>query len=337
MKKTGRFCITVLMFALLLSSLSCTDQITQEEKTPLLEEKTIEVGSGAKLSYKDYVEMEVGGLKGIIFTLDTEDTELSGKEIDYTLLMKKDDSLVPTTDVFDVVQHWTHHDPNSEKASITVLKIRAITGATSFKGKQYELWVQLSAEGVGIIDQVPLVVNVIKSSDDIIPAPGMGPTYRGNIQGPGGENMSSVEQASVLIDNSAWLTYLDYVEAGIGGIKTVIFSIGKYETPLEGLDLDYTLGRMENGEFKPLPEEIKVSEKWSRGSPDMDRHQKTYVTIATSPEIAPGDYILYVQVTAEGRGVIDYVPLTLRILEADDDIVLTDDGPKYRIYTEIDK
>ena len=124
------------------------------------------------LTYRDTIEMNSYGYKGILFEMNTAGTDLEGKKITYALgdwdnnqhpgfaeLMK-----VGTTQSFDNLPG---------KQSISAIMLR-LSGWNS----PINLGVQVEVEGLGIIGRVPLTVNCHESSDDVMFAPGGGgPMY----------------------------------------------------------------------------------------------------------------------------------------------------------------
>ena len=131
------------------------------------------------LTYRDTVDMNSYGYKGILFKMNTAGTELEGKKITYTL------------------GDWEN---NQHPSFAELMKLDAIESFNNIPGKQSvtavmlslpEMWnhpidlgVQLGVEGMGIIGRVPLTVNCLESSDDIIFVPGGGgPEYISNVQG----------------------------------------------------------------------------------------------------------------------------------------------------------
>jgi hypothetical protein len=289
-------------------------------------EQTLDV-AGGKLYYRSSIEMAIGACKGVLFIFDPDEPVQTDLDIMYTLHWGDENIRFPISDYFKVVEQQNYF-PDSEHTTVTLFKFRAITEAA----REYKIVLDMIRDDNNVAEAIPLSIDVIASADDIMPAPGAGSTYRGNIQGPGGQHMTPIEGTSVLIDNKdVRLSYRDYIETGIGGMKTVIFVIHKADTRLEGKNVTYTLGIMENDTFRPLPETITVKESYTYSVPSSDKIQKDYITIVTSPEIIPGDYILYVQVMQDNKKVIGYAPLIVRVLEAWDDIILTENGPEYRV------
>jgi hypothetical protein len=125
------------------------------------------------LTYRDTIDMNSYGYKGILFEMNTAGTELEGKKITYTL------------------GDW---DNNQDPGFAELMKIDAIKSFVNIPGEQsftaimltlsgmwnspINLGVQVEAEGLGIIGRVPLTINCHESSDDVMYAPGGGgPMY----------------------------------------------------------------------------------------------------------------------------------------------------------------
>jgi hypothetical protein len=127
------------------------------------------------LTYRDTIDMNSYGYKGILFEMNTAGTELEGKKITYTLgdwdnnqhpgfaeLMK-----VGTTQSLQSFDNL----PGKQPISAIMLRLSGWNGPLN-------LGVQVEVEGLGIIGRLPLTVNCHESSDDFTLAPGGGgPMY----------------------------------------------------------------------------------------------------------------------------------------------------------------
>lgn len=152
---------------------------TGEEPWPPVEEQTVALGTqGVQLVYRDFVEMETGQCKGILFTLHTSGTELENKDINYTVGMIEDDTLKPLPEPLEIVEMWTYDSPPHQTSPVTVILIG--TDCRMNWPEEFNLGVQLEAEGIGVIGLVPLKINVIETADDIFGTPG-GPAYRAHV------------------------------------------------------------------------------------------------------------------------------------------------------------
>ncbi|MEA2075751.1 MAG: hypothetical protein U9O85_08495 [Euryarchaeota archaeon] len=154
------------------------------------------------LVYRDFVEMGIGDSNGLLFTLHTATTELEAKHVNYTVGVLDEDALKPLPEGIEVIDNWTYSDPPHRKSPVTVLRIKA--SPTILPG-QYELCVQLEADGIGVVGRVPLTINVKEestnmneSADDIICTPA-GPAYRAKVIGPGEKQWPPIEEKKVIL------------------------------------------------------------------------------------------------------------------------------------------
>ena len=67
------------------------------------------------------------------------------------------------------------------------------------RSEEFNLDVQLEAEGVGVIGRVPLTISVVEAADDILFPPG-GVAYRANVHGPGEKPWPPVEEKRVVLE-----------------------------------------------------------------------------------------------------------------------------------------
>ena len=169
------------------------------------------------LVYRDFVEMGIGNSKGILFTLHTATTELKGKRVNYTVGVLDGDELKPLPEGIEVIDNWTYSDPPHRKSPVTVLRIKA--SPTILPG-QYELCVQLEADGIGVVGRVPLTIkvkeesiNMNESADDII-CTLAGPAYRAKVLGPDEKQWPPIEEKKFTI---AWK--LPFIKGREGDIR----------------------------------------------------------------------------------------------------------------------
>jgi hypothetical protein len=150
------------------------------EEWPSVEEQTVALGiHGVQLEYRDFVEMETGQCKGILFTLHTAGTELENKKVNYTVGVIEGDMLAPLPEEpLEIVEMWTYDSPPHQLSPVTVILIG--TDCRMSQPEEFNLGVQLEAEGMGVIGLVPLTINVIETADDIFGTPG-GPAYRAHV------------------------------------------------------------------------------------------------------------------------------------------------------------
>jgi hypothetical protein len=131
------------------------------------------------LTYRDTIDMNSYGYKGILFKMNTTDTELEGKKITYTLGDWENNQHPSFAELMKVAATKSF-DNLSSKQSVSAIMLR-LSGMWS---SPINLGVQVEVEGLGIIGRVPLTINCHESSDDIMFAPGGGgPIYLSGGQG----------------------------------------------------------------------------------------------------------------------------------------------------------
>jgi hypothetical protein len=169
------------------------------EEWPLVEEQTVALGTqGVQLEYRDFVEMGIGACKGVLFTLRTAGTELENKDINYTVGLLEEDTFKPLPEEpLEVVETWTYGSPPHQLSPVTVILIG--TDYRMNRAEEFNLGVQLEAEGTGVIGLVPLTISVVEAADDILFPPG-GVAYRANVHGPGEEPWPPVEEKRVVLE-----------------------------------------------------------------------------------------------------------------------------------------
>jgi hypothetical protein len=138
-----------------------------------VKETTVLLGAQKiSLTYRDTIEMNSYGYKGILFEMNNAGTELEGKKITDTL-GDWDNNQHPGFAELKKAGIIQSFDNLSDKQSISTIMLR-LSGWNS----PINLGVQVEVEGLGIIGRVPLTVNCHESSDDFTLAPGGGgPMY----------------------------------------------------------------------------------------------------------------------------------------------------------------
>ncbi len=284
-------------------------------------------GTTLQLTYRDHVEISFGGCKSVLFTLDTAGTELENKQVNYTIGIMEEGQLESLSKQMEVVDMWTYDEPPHERSPITVITIRT---SPHINAIEHKLWVQLEAEGVGIIDHVPLTINFEPSADDLGPGPGSF-RYLADIHSTEyGEWPPVLQKKLFLSDGQVEFCYRDHIEMKIGEAKWNILKLAfDHETECDPLQAHYTFGVMSDGEFGPLPEMFDIERDDTYQGPYPWFYSRA-VLLRTSPSISPGEYELGIQIEVEGFGITDWVPLTVEVVESADDVIETPDGPAYR-------
>lgn len=126
------------------------------------------------------------------------------------------------------------------------------------------------------------------------------------------------------------VTYRDSIDMNIGGSKTVLFKIEKLGTIFSFIHANFSFGVFRDGKLQALPDYLGVKETGSSPVlPPSGKDQITYIEISTSPNISPGQYLIYAQLRIAGIR-LGRLPITVTIKESEDDIVNTSKGPIYR-------
>ncbi len=149
--------------------------------------------------------------------------------------------------------------------------------------------------------------------DDIIPAPGFGPTYRGNIhEVPSGSTVSAtdfpplIKETTVTIGNGTdapQITYRDYIETKAGETRNNIVSIRILGQAIENANVKVT--------NVPPGLAVEQTNKWTGGGITF---VKIYLGIKIDSNVKPGEYTFNIGIVVQGR---DYgsVPCTVRVTE----------------------
>lgn len=290
----------------------------------------------ATLKYRDHLEMGMGGCKGILFQLYKGDSWLENREVVYTFGILEDGEFKPLPESIEVgMSNYANlGDGEMAKFQGTIIGVRM---SPDILPGEYELSVQLEAKRLGVIAHVPLTINIKEAADDIIETPS-GPTYRARVSSPGEEPWPPVEEQTVTLGaQGVQLDYRDFVEMKIGECKGILFALHTSGTELENKDINYTVGIIENGALKPLPEgPLEIVEMWTYNSPPHQTSPVTVILIRTDCSMSqPEELNLGVQLEAEGIGVIGRVPLKISVIETADVIFPTPGGPAYRAHVHM--
>jgi len=151
-----------------------------------VDEKTIKLGNKQlPFTYRDSIEMTMGGYKGIIMRLGTTDLDLEEAHYEFTIVSLEDGQAVPFSDRFEIENTNVHETSNPEWIE-SVLTIKHLLSQSA---QSFNLAIMVEAEEIGLIGHAPLTLSVIESPDDIVVIPS-GETYRSSKQ---------VQQKTVLI------------------------------------------------------------------------------------------------------------------------------------------
>ncbi len=283
-------------------------------------------GDVARLSYRDYLEMGIGGCKGVIFKLHKSDSRLENREVVYTLGILEDGEFKPLPESIELVGMGNYSllsDVEMARFQGTIIRVK--TSPAILPG-EYELSVQLEAKRIGVIDRVPLTISVRASADDIVETPD-GPAYRTRVSSQGEEPWPPVEEQTVTLGvQGVQLDYRDFVEMKTGECKGILFTLHTSGTELENKNINYTVGMIEDNALKPLPEPLEIVEMWTYDSLPHLSSPVTVILIGTCGMNYPDEFNLGVQLEAEGIGVIGRVPLTISVIAMADDIIGTPAG-----------
>jgi hypothetical protein len=275
----------------------------------------------ATLTYRDRLEMGIGACKGIIYRLSKGDSWLENREVVYTLGILEGDEFKPLPESIEFLGTGNFSllsDIEMAKFQGTIMGVG--TSPNILPG-EYELSIQLEAKRIGVIAHVPLTINIREAADDIVYTPG-GPAYRAQVHGPDMEEWPPVEEQTVTLGTQGvQLDYRDFVEMETGQCKGILFTLHTAGTELENKKINYTVGLLEEGAFKPLPEPLEIVEMWTYDSPPHQTSPVTVILIDTCGMDSTYEFNLGVQLEAEGIGVIGRVPLTISVMETADDII----------------
>ncbi len=131
-----------------------------ETRWPPVKETTVLVGDQkVPLTYRSGIDMRNLGYKTVLLSLSTNGTALAGKKITF--------SVSNTRDFTADLKSYDMQSPYLTEAALAV--------RSRFPGiSSAELDIQIQAEGIGVIDSVPLTISTVQSPDDVIVSPGDG-------------------------------------------------------------------------------------------------------------------------------------------------------------------
>jgi hypothetical protein len=154
-----------------------------------------------------------------------------------------------------------------------------------------------------------------EAADDIVPAPGLGPTYRANVHQEGQPSFwEPIESTELVLGDSsdaAHISYRQYIETKAGQNRNNIFWV--YLPNVEPA----------NGNLKPvsvslntinLPAGMTITQTGEWHGADPARQSKISLRIEISPQVKPGEYAFDIAVEINGK---DYgkVPCAIRVIE----------------------
>jgi hypothetical protein len=176
--------------------------------------------------------------------------------------------------------------------------------------------IKVTATGGRTVNFAFFMARPDEASDDFVPTPGYGPTYRANVFAGRGDGTlvlnpwPRIESATVTRGappDTVEIQYRDYIETGAGQTRNNLFS-----ARLLDVELVDRSGAIEEVilEGVDAPSGITATQDWQQGGP----YFKTLLKIAISPDVQPGEYIFNVNVVVNGK---DYgtVPCTVKVLE----------------------
>jgi hypothetical protein len=285
----------------------------------------------ATLIYRDHLEMGVGDCKEFLVKLSKGDSWLENRGVVYTLGILEDVELKPLPESIET-EMGNYSNLGDEKMARFQGTFMVVRTSPDILPGEYELSMQMEAKGLGVIARVPLTIDVSEAADDIVQTPG-GPAYRTGVGSPGEEPWPPVEEQTVALGvQGVQLDYRDFIEMETGQCKGVLFTLHTAGTELENKDVNYAIGMIEDGVFKPLPEEpLEIVEMWTYDSPPHQTSPVTVILMGTDCRMSwAEEFNLGVQLEVEGVGVIGLVPLKINVMETADDIFGTPGGPAYR-------
>jgi hypothetical protein len=176
-----------------------------------------------------------------------------------------------------------------------------------------EMDIRVTVTGGRTTDVAFSMARVGEAPDDVLPAPGMGPQYRANMQAQGVTNpwppIQSTEVTLGTSSNAVQVTYRDYIESKAGQTRNNIFFIYRPGSALPSPNdtpFDVILKATD------LPSGITVTQDWQWSGSATQR--KKGLKIEISPQVEPGEYAFGIDVLINGQ---DYgtIPCSIRVVE----------------------
>lgn len=139
-----------------------------------------------------------------------------------------------------------------------------------------------------------------QSADDVVPAPGLGPTYRANIQQQGIRNpWPPIESMEVALDDNVFLSYRALIEMKRGETRNDIVGVRARSENASSPDVNLVITGLAAGI------EVKQERLWVGPSAI-----KQLLQVQVSRNARPGEYTLHLKVEVNGK---DYgeIPATV--------------------------
>ena len=272
-----------------------------------------------KLTYRDSIDMGIGGTKTLIFSLNKSSTLLCYADIHISL-----DSL-PQSFIITNIFSMNPGPPRSRLSSIlngeNQKTIATINASTTIEPGTYKFYARLSTPWNGNLGTMPITVIITEAADDIVNTSD-GPVYRANL--PGETRWEPVKEATVLLGaQKIPLTYRDTIDMNSYGYKGILFEMNTAGTELEGKKITYTLGDWDNNQHPGFAELMKAGIIQSFDNLS-DKQSISAIMLRLSRWESPIN--LGVQVEAAGLGIIGRVPLTINCHEFSDDVMFAPGG-----------
>lgn len=143
-----------------------------------------------------------------------------------------------------------------------------------------------------------------QASDDIVPAPGMGPAYRANVHQQGmGNPWPPIEITDVFLgsgSSEAHIYYREYIETKAGETRNNVIKVIMPSKEVRSLSL-YAID---------IPAGITLTDGMRWSGP---RAMASVLVIEISPDVAPGEYPLEIGLEINGK---DYgvIPCTIKVV-----------------------
>lgn len=151
---------------------------------------------------------------------------------------------------------------------------------------------------------VPIVPG--QSADDVVSAPGLGPTYRANIQQQGIRNpWPSVKTEDVILqreDVYVYVGYRDSIETKAGESRNDIVGVRVPSENARSPDVSLTVTNVPSG--------ITVNQERLWGGPHA---MKQLLIIEVARDVKPGRYFIQIGLRVNGRDYGD-IPLTIIVV-----------------------
>jgi len=313
-----------------------TTEIENNEVVDSTEQVSSNPTKDIKFKYRESFEMKIGESKTVLFFLETDNlapqgVQPVGRKPHYTFGVLSNGELAPLPNGIEIVRKSTRTGMPFPTYPKTTVEFQ-----TSFDilSGSYGIAVQIELEGLGVVGQVPFNINVVESGDDICNT-SEGLEYRANIPELNNGQWPTIDETTITLieanekNEAVLVKYRDSIKTRIGEPIGIIFTLNTAGTELENQQIEYSVHEMRDDSTHPLSYLLELTKSYTYQASDGDEFITVLVLRALEDATDSSPYSLVVQLSSIDT-IVGQLPLTVEVLESNDDIYSGPGGAYYR-------